>query len=61
MTFRYDFAPTPFGDALAVFSDDGLVALDLTEAEDPLFRGSSTPLHDESEETSNPTLAPPHT
>lgn len=35
MTFRYDFAPTPFGDALAVFSDDGLVALDLTEAEDP--------------------------
>ena len=35
MSFRYDFAPTPFGDALAVFSDDGLVGLDLSEADDP--------------------------
>lgn len=35
MTFRYDFAPTPFGDALAVFSPDGLVALDLSETVDP--------------------------
>ncbi|MFS0854617.1 methylated-DNA--[protein]-cysteine S-methyltransferase [Microbacterium sp. 179-I 3D4 NHS] len=35
MTFRYDFAPTPFGDALAVFSDDGLVRFDLSEADDP--------------------------
>lgn len=35
MTFRYDFAPTPFGDALAVFSPDGLVAFDLSESLDP--------------------------
>ncbi|MBT2483138.1 MULTISPECIES: methylated-DNA--[protein]-cysteine S-methyltransferase [unclassified Microbacterium] len=35
MTFRYDFAPTPFGDALAVFSDDGIVGFDLGESEDP--------------------------
>lgn len=35
MTFRYDFAPTPFGDALAVFSDEGIVRFDLSEAEDP--------------------------
>lgn len=35
MTFRYDFAPTPFGDALAVFSDDGIVRFDLSESEDP--------------------------
>lgn len=35
MTFRYDFAPTPFGDALAVFSDEGIVCFDLSEADDP--------------------------
>lgn len=35
MTFRYDFAPTPFGDALAVFSDEGIVRFDLSEADDP--------------------------
>ncbi|QTV79984.1 methylated-DNA--[protein]-cysteine S-methyltransferase [Microbacterium sp. NIBRBAC000506063] len=35
MTYRYDFVPTPFGDALAVFSDDGIVRFDLSEAEDP--------------------------
>lgn len=35
MTFRYDFAPTPFGDALAVFSDRGIVRFDLSEADDP--------------------------
>ncbi|MBO9625866.1 MAG: methylated-DNA--[protein]-cysteine S-methyltransferase [Microbacterium sp.] len=35
MNFRYDFAPTPFGDALAVFSDEGLVGFDLSEADDP--------------------------
>lgn len=35
MTFRYDFAPTPFGDALAVFSDDGIVRFDLSESADP--------------------------
>ncbi|WP_460802540.1 methylated-DNA--[protein]-cysteine S-methyltransferase [Microbacterium sp. GXF6406] len=35
MTFRYDFAPTPFGDALVVFSDDGVVRFDLSEAADP--------------------------
>ena len=35
MTFRYDFAPTPFGDALTVFSDDGIVRFDLSEAADP--------------------------
>jgi len=32
MTYRYDFADTPFGDALCVFSDEGLVAFDLPEA-----------------------------
>lgn len=31
MSFRYDFADTPFGDALLVFSDDGLVSFDLPE------------------------------
>lgn len=35
MTYRYDFAPTPFGDALVVFSDEGVVSFDLSEAEDP--------------------------
>lgn len=35
MSFRYDFAPTPFGDALAVFSDAGIVRFDLSESEDP--------------------------
>ena len=31
MSFRYDFAPTPFGDAIAVHSPDGLIAFDLPE------------------------------
>jgi methylated-DNA-[protein]-cysteine S-methyltransferase len=31
MNFRYDFTDTPFGDALAVFSDEGVVAFDLPE------------------------------
>lgn len=35
MTFRYDFAPTPFGDALVVFSDEGIVSFDLAESADP--------------------------
>lgn len=35
MTYRYDFVPTPFGDALAVFSDTGIVRFDLSEADDP--------------------------
>ena len=35
MTYRYDFVPTPFGDAIAVFSDEGIVRFDLSEAEDP--------------------------
>lgn len=35
MSFRYDFTPTPFGDALAVYSDDGLIGFDLSEADDP--------------------------
>lgn len=35
MSFRYDFAPTPFGDALAVYSQDGIVSFDLSESEDP--------------------------
>jgi len=35
MTFRHDFVPTPFGDALAVFSDDGIVSFDLSESADP--------------------------
>ncbi|MGO2520372.1 MAG: methylated-DNA--[protein]-cysteine S-methyltransferase [Microbacterium sp.] len=34
MTFRYDFAPTPFGDALVVFSDEGIVRFDLSESAD---------------------------
>ncbi|MGB4136854.1 MAG: methylated-DNA--[protein]-cysteine S-methyltransferase [Microbacterium sp.] len=34
-SYRYDFAPTPFGDALAVFSDDGLVWFDIPEDADP--------------------------
>lgn len=34
MSFRYDFAPTPFGDGLAVFSDTGIVSFDLSESED---------------------------
>lgn len=33
MTFRYDFVPTPFGDALAVFSDEGIVCFDLPETD----------------------------
>ncbi|MGM1016941.1 MAG: methylated-DNA--[protein]-cysteine S-methyltransferase [Actinomycetota bacterium] len=49
MTFRYDFAPTPFGDALVVFSDDGIVRFDLSEAEDPtvpwLLESASRALH----------------
>lgn len=49
MTFRYDFAPTPFGDALAVFSDEGIVRFDLSESEDPsvpwLLEGVSRQLH----------------
>lgn len=35
MTFRYDFVPTPFGDALAVFSEQGIVRFDLSESVDP--------------------------
>ena len=35
MTFRYDFAPTPFGDALAVYSEAGIVRFDLSESADP--------------------------
>jgi len=35
MTYRYDFVPTPFGDALVVFSGIGIVRFDLSEAEDP--------------------------
>lgn len=35
MSFRYDFTPTPFGDALAVFSEEGIVTFDLSESEDP--------------------------
>ena len=35
MSYRYDFAPTPFGDALAVFSDAGIVSFDLSESTDP--------------------------
>lgn len=35
MNFRYDFAPTPFGDGLAVFSDEGIVGFDLSESDDP--------------------------
>ncbi len=49
MTFRYDFAPTPFGDALAVFSDEGIVRFDLSESEDPsvpwLLEGVARRLH----------------
>lgn len=50
MTFRYDFAPTPFGDALAIFSDTGLVRFDLSESEDPsvpwLLENASRQLHE---------------
>lgn len=35
MTYRYDFAPTPFGDALVVFSDAGIMSFDLSESADP--------------------------
>lgn len=35
MSFRHDLIPTPFGDALAVFSDAGIVSFDLSEAQDP--------------------------
>ena len=49
MTYRYDFAPTPFGDALAVFSDEGIVSFDLSETADPsvpwLLEGISSRLH----------------
>lgn len=31
MTFRYDFADTPFGDALVVFSDEGVLTFDLPD------------------------------
>lgn len=50
MTFRYDFAPTPFGDALAVFSDEGIVRFDLSESADPsvpwLLEDISRQLHE---------------
>lgn len=50
MTFRYDFAPTPFGDALVVFSDEGIVRFDLSESADPsapwLLESVSSQLHD---------------
>ncbi|WP_404475374.1 methylated-DNA--[protein]-cysteine S-methyltransferase [Microbacterium aerolatum] len=50
MTFRYDFAPTPFGDALVVFSDEGIVRLDLSESADPsvpwLLEDISARLHE---------------
>lgn len=36
MNYRYDLVPTPFGDALAVFSDEGIVRFDLSSASDPL-------------------------
>lgn len=49
MTYRYDFAPTPFGDALAVFSDEGIVSFDLSETADPsvpwLLENISARLH----------------
>ncbi len=49
MTFRYDFAPTPFGDALVVFSDEGILRFDLSEADDPsvpwLLEGVARRLH----------------
>lgn len=35
MNFRYDFVPTPLGDALVVFSDEGIVSFDLSEGTDP--------------------------
>lgn len=34
-SFRYDFVPTPFGDAFAVYSEQGLVRFDLSETDDP--------------------------
>ncbi|MFD5213036.1 methylated-DNA--[protein]-cysteine S-methyltransferase [Microbacterium sp. NPDC058345] len=50
MSFRYDFASTPFGDGLAVFSSAGLVSFDLSESEDPrvpwLLEGVSRRLGD---------------
>ncbi|WP_040166173.1 methylated-DNA--[protein]-cysteine S-methyltransferase [Microbacterium gorillae] len=33
MTFTWDLAPTPFGPALAAFTDDGLVALTLVDSD----------------------------
>lgn len=35
MTYTYDLVPTPFGDAVAVFSADGLVAFDLSATDQP--------------------------
>ncbi len=35
MTFTFDLAPTPFGDALVVFSPDGIVRFDVSEPADP--------------------------
>ncbi len=35
MSYRYDFVPTPFGDALAVFSDEGIVRFDLSSSDEP--------------------------
>ncbi len=35
MNHRYDFVPTPFGDALAVFSNDGIISFDLAGDADP--------------------------
>ena len=35
MSYRYDFVPTPFGDALAVFSGAGIVRFDLSAPEEP--------------------------
>lgn len=31
MTFRYDFVPTPLGEALVILSDDGLATFDLLD------------------------------
>jgi methylated-DNA-[protein]-cysteine S-methyltransferase len=30
MNYRYDFVPTPFGEAVAVFSDEGIIRFELT-------------------------------
>ncbi len=47
MTYRYDFAPTPLGEALTVFSDEGLVALEIVD--DPeapwILEGIAARLH----------------